>query len=93
MKGVRFYEEYADEKTRKVSQGNVVAIDTETPPYRSGDVVCVSALSGIYMSPNAPVATTGVALSYLRENCKRISEARAREVHPALFHRLDNGER
>lgn len=92
MKGVRFYEEFTDEKTRKVSQGTVIAIHTEIEPYQSGGVWCVSALSGLYMRPNAPVATTGIALDYLHDNCKRVSEARAREIHPALFHRLDNNE-
>lgn len=92
MKDVRFYEEYVDERTRKISQGTVVAVDTSTPPYKSGSTWCVPALSGVFMRPHSPVASTSVAVSYLQENCKRISEARAREIHPELFHRLDNNE-
>ena len=34
-------------------------------------------------------ATTGVALGYLRHRCKRISEVKARTIHPALFERMD----
>ena len=31
------------------------------------------------------VISTGVSRRYLKDNCKRVSEARAREIHPNLF--------
>jgi hypothetical protein len=43
----------------------------------------------IFDWPNSPVAGTGVSLDYLRQKCKRISEAQARTIHPVLFEWLD----
>jgi hypothetical protein len=92
MEDIRFYEEFVDEKTRKISQGTVVAALVGNGPFTSGTTPCYEAMSGVYMQPNSPVATSSVAIKYLKENCRRVSEARARQIHPALFHRLDNGE-
>lgn len=92
MKHIRFYEEFADEGTREQSQGNVAAIFVGNGTYTCGEQTCYEGLGAVYFHPNSPVATSGYALSYLQENCRRVSEARAREIHPALFHRLDNNE-
>jgi len=76
MRGIRFYRE---------PNGNCIAIDTETPLL--GDVAWGAA--GLYDRPNSPVASTGVSRAYLRDECKRISEKRARELHPKLFEYLE----
>jgi hypothetical protein len=43
----------------------------------------------VLFHPNSPVAGTSIDVSILRERCKRISEAKARQIHPLLFERLD----
>jgi hypothetical protein len=51
--------------------------------------MCYEAIAGLFDRPNSPVAGTGVARDHLHQKCKRISEAKARTIHPALFERLD----
>ena len=87
MQGIRFYLEFTDASKRR-SGGNVVAALVANGSYWSGKTVCYEALAALFDQPNAPVASTGVALDYLRLKCKRISEAKARLIHPALFARL-----
>lgn len=87
MNGIRFYLEFADASKRRCA-GNVVAALVANGTYWSSGTVCYEALAALFDLPNAPVATTGVALDYLRRKCKRISEAKARIIHPALFARL-----
>lgn len=87
MQGIRFYLEFTDAAKRQ-SGGNVVAALVANGSYRSSGTVCYEAIAALFDQPNAPVASTGVALDYLRLKCKRISEAKARILHPALFARL-----
>ena len=87
MNGIRFYLEFRDTAKRRCD-GNVVAALVCNGSYWSGGVLCYEALGAVFDHPDAPVASTGVALDYLRRKCKRISEAAARRVHPALFERL-----
>ena len=87
MNGIRFYLEFKDESKRQ-SVGNVVAALVLNGAYWSSGTLCYEALAALFEQPNAPVAGTGVALDYLRRKCKRISEANARTIHPALFARL-----
>ena len=88
MNGIRFYLEFKDNSKRKPA-GNVVAALVLNGAYWSSQKLCYEAIAALFEEPNAPVAGTGVALDYLRERCKRVSEARARAIHPALFQRLD----
>ena len=102
MKGYRFYEEL-ENKGRKSekSAGNVVAAllkpsgrgwnflyirMVRTEKGWAGLLECVSALFG---EPNSPVCSGQVTDSYLWDKCRRISEAKAREIHPKLFEYLD----
>ena len=103
MKGYRFYEELEDKNRQaEKSQGNVVAALLQ-PSGRGWDFIyvpgmvrteggytcvveCISALFG---EPNSPVCGSQVSWDYLREKCRRVSEKRAREVHPRLFEYLD----
>ncbi len=57
--------------------------------YWSSGTICYEAIAAVFDWPNALVTGTGVACDYLRQKCKRISEATARTLHPALFERLD----
>lgn len=76
MKGVRFYDE---------RDGNVIAVSTgERCPDGAYE-----AIGAVYFHPDSPVASTFVSPDHLR-TCKRISETVAREIHPALFQRLDS---
>jgi hypothetical protein len=88
MTGVRFYLEFRD-KSKRQSGVTVVAALVLNDSYWSSGKLCYEAIAALFNQPNSPVASTGVALDYLRQKCKRISEARARIIHPALFERLD----
>jgi hypothetical protein len=83
-----FYEEFSDTSKRS-SAGTIVAALVCNGLYWSSGRVCYEAVAGLFDQPNSPVAGTGVACNYLRQKCKRISEAKARTIHPALFERLD----
>lgn len=96
MKGYRFYLEYetpADKRRGTVKRpgphtGNVVAVDLETPAWPGR----VLALSSIFSYADSQVCWGEVSWDYLQANCRRIPEALARAIHPALFERLDAAE-
>ena len=88
MNGIRFYLEFKDKSKRKPG-GTVVAVLVLNGSYWSSSTICYEAIAAVFDWPNAPVAGTGVARDYLRQKCKRISEVKARIIHPALFGRLD----
>ncbi len=88
MKGIRFYLEFTDQSKRQ-SGGTVVAALVLNGCYWSSGTCCYEAIAAVFNQPNSLVAGTGVALDYLRLKCKRISEPKARTIHPALFERLD----
>lgn len=88
MKGIRFYEDLLD--SRKKSSGNVIAVLVCNGIFFSGKIACYEAIGAIFHYSNSPVAGTSVSLDYLRAKCKRISEQKARKIHPNLFKRLDN---
>ena len=97
MEGIRFYLDHAtpQDKRKGVHSGNVTAINLETrrlaypEVHKSNDIV-FEGMGAVYYYPNSPVMVTGVTGWWLRECGKRISEAKAREIHPELFRRLDN---
>lgn len=84
IQGVRFYLEPKGE--------NVVAIEVdlfhfEYATCEDGKQRLVKMYDGygaVFYRANSPVASTGVSSDYLKD-CQRISEQRARDVHPALF--------
>ncbi len=88
MNSIRFYLEFTD-KSKCKPGGTVVAALMLNGSYRSSGKVCYEAIAGLFDRPNSPVAGTGVACDYLCQKCKRISQAQARTIHPALFERLD----
>lgn len=96
MKGYRFYEEL-ENKNRKdeKSDGNVFALfldpDTNRPlTYWNGKEYMYEGMGAVFFHSNSAVCITGASPEYLRENCRRISEEKAREIHPRLFQRLDD---
>jgi len=97
MKDVRFYVEYANKTEKGKSgkgagtnhSGTVMAIFVGNE-YWSGGQYVYGGMGAIQNYPDSPVATTGVSFEYLRENCKRIPESVARQIHPELFRCLDN---
>jgi hypothetical protein len=88
MTGIRFYAEFRD-KSKRQPGGNVVAVLVLNGAYWSSGKLCYEAIAALFEQPDSPVAGTAVVLDYLRQKCKRISEAKARTIHPALFERLD----
>jgi hypothetical protein len=88
MKGIRFFHEFKD-KGKRQSAGTVVAALVGNGHFRTGNQICYEALAGLFDHPNSVVCGTAVSLDYLHEKCKRIGEARAQTIHPALFQRLN----
>lgn len=91
MKNVRFYLEHETPKDRRAGKhsGNVFAAFVGNGWHWQGAACMVEGMGAVYDWPNSAVASTAARDEFLRKNCKRISEAQAREVHPALFSRLD----
>ena len=92
MKGYLFYLEFANTYKRRKNKhcGNVVAVlldDAGKPLVCSTGLL--ESVVGVYDWPNSGVSTSGVQREYLAARCKRIPEALARSVHPALFAFLD----
>lgn len=50
----------------------------------------ISAHVGVHDHPNSYTSSGEVSRDYLTKKCKRVKEARAREVHPKLFQLLDD---
>ena len=88
MKGIHFYHEFKD-KGKRQSAGTIVAALVGNGCFRSGHKICYEALAGLFDHPNSVVCGTAVSLDYLHEKCKRLGEARAQTIHPALFERLN----
>jgi hypothetical protein len=88
VSGICFYQEFSD-KSKRRSAGTIIAALVCNRHYWSCGKMCYEAIAGLFDRPNSPVAGTGVACDYLYQKCKRISEAKARTIHPALFERLD----
>ena len=96
MNGFHFYAEYEDSKAKrnKAMPGNVVAVSTDKGHsfYDMHDNFMLEAFTAVYDRANSPVCVGSVSPDYLRENCKRVSEKRAREIHPEMFRTLDQPE-
>lgn len=97
MNGYRFYLEFSTTYRKKKSgkenkghSGNVCAISTDKNLISArGSELMFEGLVSVFDHPNSPVNWSGASWGYLRSKCKRISEAKARQIHPVLFQRLD----
>jgi hypothetical protein len=91
MHGIRFYQEFKN-KSKRQSAGTVIAALLCNGRFWSTGKVCYEAISGLFDQPNSVVCGGGVSLDYLHGKCERVSEIKARTIHPALFERLDGQE-
>jgi hypothetical protein len=89
MKGVRFYEEFVN-KHKTVSAGNVVAVLFANGFQRGSAYPFYDGICAPLFGSNASPSSASVSVAYLRSYCKRVSEKRAREIHPRLFVMLDD---
>ena len=93
MKGWIFYLEYgsSEDKRNDNDTGNCVAIKTDpgikgnsTPLLdKYGSLTCISSIMPI--KPNFHVAKGKTSTDHIKRCCKRISEKKARKIHPRLF--------
>lgn len=94
MKGINFYAEFENEHDKRdpdIEAQNVVAVFCEGhTPIVNPVNGCYEGMAATFDRANSPVSGTAISPEVLRKRCKRISEARAREIHPKLFERLDN---
>jgi len=93
MIGHRFYEEFTS-KRKRVSAGNVFALCIPTAEPR--DVASYmrrnpGGVGALFDEPDSAVCYTGCSWEWLRTKCVRVSERRAREIHPRLFAYLEPG--
>lgn len=93
MKDVRFYLEFPSRAAKKRSGksntghcGNVFAVFNNGLDPLTG---YYEGIGAVLYAPNSPVASTATSREHLSE-CKRVPEALARKIHPALFVRLDD---
>jgi hypothetical protein len=86
MKGVRFYLEHSSLSQKRSGQHDGTVFAAFVDQKHDG---CVDGLGALYAYPDSPVCSTSASYGYLMDCCKRIPEARAREIHPSLFSRLD----
>lgn len=97
MKDVRFYLEYPSKReknkaTRKQlgnHSGNCLAVFYRDYFFDSNNQCVLSAVGAVQDIKNNPCCFTSASPEYVSDNCKRISEAQAREIHPNLFQYLE----
>lgn len=81
-----FYEEYNSDGN---SNQTVIAVFKNAAPDATD---LVPAITGENGKQHSRAMHQSVSIHYLARTCRVIDEARAREVHPEIFHRIDNGE-
>lgn len=91
MKGIRFYLEHNSKRDKRQNNhnGNVLAVIVANGYWIRDSEIFQDAIGALTHNPNSAVCSTIVSDSYLRDNCKRISERKAREIHQNLFVYLD----
>jgi len=99
MKNFRFYVEYDSTKEKRKATrknlgnhtGNCLAIllDGNKPLYHNNSTT-IDCISGVSFIRNSNCCFSGCSTAYLHNNCKRISEKQAKEIHPKLFNYLNN---
>lgn len=90
MKGIRFYELFRD-KRAGVSEHTCIAVAHEQRHFDAVSGWVYDAIGPLMVdaAPNtSALCGCGVSAGFLAESCRRVSEARAREIHPALVARL-----
>lgn len=92
MKDHKFYVEYPStfDKRENTRGDNCLVIFGES--FISGNEIVYECVATVSMQerPNCPaIAESQVSVGHLRKFCKRVSEKRAREIHPNLFAYLE----
>lgn len=95
MKGYTFYLEYPSLKDKRKAtrkelgnhSGNCLAVYGNW--FNIGHYYKKECVSSVYDRPNSDVCISSACDSYIKDNCKRISEEQARKIHPKLFQYLD----
>ena len=93
MKGYRFYLEFDStaDKRKGVARGKCMAVllGKDGKPLRQSDPKMVECIAGVYDQHDSVCGGTSASRDYLRKNCKRVSENKAREIHPSLLKYLE----
>ena len=96
MKGIRFYAEYDSPKAKRdndPSPENCIAIFVnnkgQAEAFYSGKYACYECACGLLDQANSPVCSSSIPIHILSKYYKRISEAKARKIHPLLFRYLE----
>ena len=86
MRGYVFYLEHSTPaaKRKREHSGNVLAVCYPFEIFAGS----VEALVGVYDWPNSAICGGCTDRAYLAKYCRRVSEAEARRVHPAMFDHL-----
>lgn len=87
MRDVRFYQEFHNARKTK-STGNCLAVEVKlfrvvSTGKRYERVY--DAIATPWDGENVMPCSASVSEGYLRSNCKRVTEDKAREIHPNLF--------
>jgi hypothetical protein len=95
MRGYRFYLEHDSptEKRKGKHRGTVFALSVKSPlryDKHADGKWCQEGAGSVFNTPNSPVCWCETSIKRLRDVCKKISEAEARKIHPALFQHLES---
>ncbi|MGI8844204.1 MAG: hypothetical protein ACR2HZ_10925, partial [Gemmatimonadaceae bacterium] len=90
MRGYNYFEEYTSTQ-RAASTGNVIAVPETLRSFVQPGGICLPVVCAgeDESSPNSPVSPTFLLAEYLGTHCKRVTEVRARSIHPRLFEYLE----
>jgi hypothetical protein len=86
----KYFEEYTTAQ-REASTGNVIAVPERMASVVQPGGICLPVVcaSEEDTTPNSPVSPALLMAEYLGTHCRKISEARARRIHPRLFEYLE----
>ncbi len=89
MKDHSFYLEYPTPRDKRKKTGNPTVLIRIGEPFYSGEM-CYSCWSSVIEGNRVLSGSGNVSVGYLRSHCTRVSEAKAREIHPEIFNTYDN---
>lgn len=87
MKGYVFYQ---DKKVSVNPQGFGGVIAVNNPREYQGSTLNMDCYASLQDIPDSLICSTSASIGYLRESCKKISEFKARRLHPTMFQSLDS---
>ena len=84
-----YYEEYNIVSGQRTSNQTIIAVRKGDEPDSDGLVAGITGETG---QQHSRAIEQRVSPIYLSDQCSLVTERRAREVHPEIFYRIDNGE-